>query len=412
MAKVHTVYLHFHDEDMSKEELNLRSLQFQYPDRPVLSSEVYKESGVFHDIFIENDEKINEVENKLILSFDTRGKAYGMLHWGDIPDMHYTAQGRGNGELVWGNNEYDYPHAAMMMYARCGYRRFFDSMLVTARHWMDIDIVYASDDEYRLYGAVTHSAGHTSGAVDISHEWVEGLLDYYHATGERFAYETAIGTGKNIVKRLTLPKYHKKGEINARETGWALRALVALYKETNDREWLKDADFIVQHFKDWKEEYNGWLAPYTDHTVIRVPFMISIAVASLMRYYEIEPREDIKKMIIDAVDDMTENCILENGLFYYKELPSLRRDATNTTILEALAAAFKITGDKKYIEYGKTLFRTFVNMPPAGNFSSGKQIHGDALVSSGPGAKGIAQAFYPVMSYYVTAVREKINIYR
>lgn len=404
MAKTHTFFLHLHDSTVDKTTLNQRSLHLQMPDRPILDSSVYERSNIYNAIF--TDQKIDFVERGLINMADRRGKAYGILHWGDAPDSGYTEQGRGGGGLVWTNNEYDFPHAMMQMYARTGERRMLDYLLVAARHWMDIDVCHYSPDPLRQDAQITHSANHVSGEVEISHEWVQGLLDYYHQTGDTFAYDTAIRTGKNILRWLDEPRYHKKGEINARETGWALRSLVALYKETNDPSWLEKADFIVGHFEEWKELYGEWLAPYTDHSVIRVPFMIAIAVGSLMRYYKIKPEEKIKNMVIDAVDDMVEHCILENGLFYYKELPSLRRLGNNTLVLEALVYAYELTGDKKYLEAGIPTFESYFER--VSGLSQNKKKVGDAIWVTGQGPKGFAQSFYPIVSFYVTAVKNNI----
>lgn len=405
MAKTHRLFLHFHGPEESIQDLNIRSLQMQLPDRPVLETKVYENAGVFDHIFVDN--KIYEVENALIAKADGRGKAYGILHWGDAPDPGYTEQGRGNGEPVWTNNEYDFPHAAMLMYARTSERRMLDYLLVTAQHWMDVDVCHYSPDPLRHNAQITHSAFHVSGDVEISHEWVEGLLDYYHMTGEATAYETALNIGENILYHLRQPRYQKKGEINARETGWALRSLVALYKETYDEKWLESAEMIIGHFESWKEEYGGWLAPYTDHTAIRVPFMISVAVGSLMRYYRIRPEERIKNMIVDAVQDMVDNCILENGFFYYKELPSLRRLGTNTLVLEALTNAYELTGDVNFLKQGLVTFNnTIKNDQGFPGFS--KQIKGDALIIKGPGPKGFAQSFYPIVTFYVAALKAGI----
>ena len=63
-------------------------------------------------------------------------------------------------------------------------------------------------------------------------------------------------------------------------------------------------------------------------------------------------------MLIRAIDDIVENCTLDNGLFYYKELPSLSRNGNNTLLLESLAIAYELTGDKKYLEYGFKTFET------------------------------------------------------
>ncbi len=409
MAKTHTLFVHLHSGKETQQELNIRSLQFQMPDRPYIDMEVYRSAKVFPEIFLDKAEQIPEIEEAFIRRMDTRGKAYGILHWGDVPDMHYTKQGRGNGELVWCNNEYDFPHTAMLMYARTGERRMMDYLLVAARHWFDIDICRATDDEYRMFAQIIHSARHVSGKVEISHEWVEGLFDYYHLTGDKFAYDSAIEIGNNIKKNLKLPRYHKNGEINARETGWALRALVALYNETNDESWLDDAEFIIGHFKSWKEKYGLWLAPYTDHVAIRVPFMIAIAVSSLMRYYEIRPNIEIKNMIIEAVDDMVENCLLSTGLFYYKELPSLKRNGNNTTVLEALAYAYKLTGRTKYLDAGIKTFLKCIR-ENVGAYDGDKYEKDGAVIVTGKSSKGIAQSFIPVASFYYALVKAGIRI--
>lgn len=404
MSKVSTMYIYLHNNSVTKEDINIKCLDLEYKSYGRLNSKVYEKSGVFPDIFLEDNEKDYAVEKNLIFRFDTRAKAYGMLSYGDGADMHYTSQGRGNGEIVWCNNEYDFPHAAMLMYVRYPERRFLDYMLVSARHQMDIDVCRASDDEYRIGGMITHSAKHITGSVDISHEWVEGLLDYYHITGDKFAYDTAILIGDNIKKRLTLPRYHNEGEINARETGWALRAFVALYKETYDDKWLEDCDFIVGHFEIWKKRYGKWLSPYTDHSLIRIPFMISIAINSLMRYYSVNKDSKIKDMVLEAIDDIIDNCLLDNGLFYYKELPSLQRLANNPSVLEALSYAFELTGDKKYLLAGMETFKGYVSSG-VGNYAYEKKKSGNCVILSGSSPKGISQGFLPVVKFYTLLQR-------
>src|SRR5690606_9938854 len=113
---------------------------------------------------------------------------------------------------------------------------------------------------------------------------------------------------------------------------------------------------IVDHFETWKNNYGAWMSAYTDHTVVRVPFMVGVAVNSLMRFYQIKPQERIKHMIIDAIDDLIAHTYLEDeGMFIYKELPSLIKIGTvNPTILESLSYAYEFTGDRKYLEMGKT----------------------------------------------------------
>ena len=323
-----------------------------------------------------------------------------MLNWGDTIDWNYTRQGRGGGEPVWLNNEYDFPHACALMYMRTGIRRYLDFCMVHAGHWMDVDVCHYSGDSLKLGGLVEHTNGHViNGVMAPSHEWVEGFLDYYHLTGDERGLETALGIGENIMKFLDTPAYAVAGESSARETGWALRALTALYVETGNEKYKSRCDRIVGYFEKWYEDYGCFAAPYTDNTLIHVGFMISVAVGSLMRYYRINKTDELKELIMLAVDDILDNCLLDCGLFYYKELPSLARLGNNTLLLEAMAAGYELTGDRKYLEAGLATMRRTL-MEPHKYVGGDKQIIGDALVWAGDSTKNFAQSFYPIAYYY------------
>lgn len=403
MAREQRVMYYFHSSDEDLQSINNRTIIYQMPDKPVVSPEVFKNAGVYPDVFAEGYNY--DIELFLMSKADEHSRAYGMMSWGDSPDMGYTAQGRGNGALVWTNNEYDFPHACALQYARTGTRRFLDYVLVTAQHWMDVDVCHYSSDPLIYGGQYEHCHGHILGKhIACSHEWVEGLLDYYHFTGNRDAYNTAIGIGKNILRLLETPMFHNVGEANARETGWALRSLTALYIETNDEKWLEKCDWIVGHFEEWENKYGLWLAPYTDNTAIRVVFMISVAVGSLMRYYRVHPQEKIKAMILRAVRDLCDNARLENGLFYYKELPSLKRLGNNPLILEALTIAYELSGDEEYIRAGLPTLKYVMSYKAAG-LSFNKRIEEDSLIQGAMGTKSFAQLMIPVTVFYVAADR-------
>ena len=398
MAKEQNFLIHWHSPETHIWEIDNRSLIYQMPDRPYIAPQIFKESGAMLDVF--PDKYDEDVEIALMAKADGHSRCYGMLNWGDTVDMGYTVQGRGGGTPVWSNNEYDYPHACALMYARTGVRRFLDYLIVAAKHWMDVDVCHYSSNPLRIGGQWEHTAGHCKNGVMVcSHEWVEGLLDYYHFTGDERGYETAVGIGENVLRLLETPMYQVPGEANARETGWALRTLIALYVETNDKKWLTKCDWIIDSFKKWEEEYGDWLSPYTDNTAIRVGFMISVAVGSVMRYYRVFPREDVKQMLIHAVDDLVENCYMDNGLFYYKELPSLARNGNNTLLLESLAIAYELTGDASYLKYGLKTFRKTINEASGGAVGI-KTITDDAVICKGDSGKSFAQSFIPLTTYY------------
>ena len=407
MSREQRMQLHFHSADESLEALDSRSLIYQMPDRPWLDPEVYRDAGVCPDIFLSADQTDPEVETALINRCDAHSRSYGMLNFGDAPDMNYTRQGRGKGMLVWTNNEYDFPHACALEYMRTGERRFLDYVIAAANHWMDVDVCHYSTNPLRVGGQWEHCRKHVLDSTMVcSHEWVEGLLDLYHFTGDERALRTALGIGENVRRLLDTPEYQVHGESNARETGWALRSLTALYIETSDPKWLEKAEWIVGQFRAWTEDYGGWVAPYTDNTLIRVPFMIAVAMGSLYRYYQVFPKEDVKALLLAAADDLIGNAMTPSGLFFYKELPSLNRLGNNTMVLEALTIAYDLSGDIRYLKAGLPTFRKDI-AGRSGIIGEKKVMEGTVILDNDP-PKHFAQSFIPLAVYYKAAAEAGI----
>ncbi len=401
MAITQKVMFHLHGGE-SLFEINNRSIIYQMPDRPAVSPDVFKEADVYPHIFTEK--KVNDIEIFLINKADEHSRCYGMLCWGDSPDFGYTNQGRGGGELVWTNNEYDFPHSCAMMYARTGIRRYLDYVLVAGKHWQDVDICHFSDDPLEMNGQYEHTNRHNHGEViACSHQWVEGLFDYYHFTGDKDAYDAAVKIAENVTRLLDTPQFKFKGETTARETGWALRTLTATYLETNDEKWLEKCSFIVDHFEQWEKEKGHWLSSYMDNVSIRVVFMISVAIVSLMKYNRVRPQKRIEDMIMRAVDDMLENCLLDNGLFYYKEIPSLKRLGNNPIILEALSIAYELSGDVKYLKAGVPTLKYIMSISAASGHMGGKKLIEGVVMNGTVGTKGFAQMMAPITCFYTYA---------
>ncbi len=405
MAKTHRLQLHFHGPDESIDLLDARTLQYQMPDVPLVSPHAFRQADVFPGIWV--DKPIGRVERVLLDLADQRTFAYGMLHWGDGPDRGYTSQGRGAGKLVWTNNEYDVPHAAMQLFARTGERRFLDYLFVTAEHQMNIDVCHLSDDPLRHGGQVIHSADHVTLGCSPCHEWVEGLIDYYHQTGDRFAWATAVGIGQNVLRHLEKPQLRQPAGAATRVTGWALRTLVALYRETGETCWKDPADRIANQFAEWYQRYGGWVAPYTSHTLVRVPFMMAIAACSCMRYWRVTGDEKVKELIIAAMRDMVDHCLMPDGRFYYKELPSLQRRGAGTYVLEALACAWELSGDEAFLEAGMVTFEESLAsaVSDKGEWNGEKfEADGGVVVPRGAGPKAFGATFMPLMAFYRAVV--------
>ena len=112
--------------------------------------------------------------------------------------------------------------------------------------------------------------------------------------------------------------------------------------------------------------------------------MMSLTVNSLARYLHIEDDERVRALIVATVDDMLEHCIGPDGIFYYKELPSLRRVAPTPHVLEALTYAYRISGDERYL---KIAARNFAALLESTDTSSGgpKWVDSSGAVVKGRG---------------------------
>jgi hypothetical protein len=403
VAKTHRMQFYFHDNSLDLDDIVVQSLQFQYPDVGMLPEAWYRDSSVWENLFPEN--KCQAVEQGLINIADGRNQGLGMMHWGDGPDHGYTQQGRGKGELVWTNNEYDFPHAMFLLFAKTGERRFRDTGLVAAQHWVDVDFCHHSDDPMKMGGQPIHTAGHVTGGVTPSHEWTEGLLDFYHMTGKREAYEKAVSIADNMLFQLASPKFSKLGGFAARETGWAMRGLVAVYNETRDEKYLTACTRIAEQFLAWKNDLGAFLAPYTSHTQVRVPFMISIAVNALHRYYVATKDDRIPDLIAEEMGDMLDYCMMPDGRFFYKELPSLHRRAGSSREMEALCHAYELSGEKRFLDQALRMMENTVARGIGGS-RGGKRIIkdmvGDTVLFDGAGPKTFASFYVPFMSAYKT----------
>ncbi len=398
MAKTHRLQLHFHAPDAPLQDLSGRSLQFQLPDRPALDRAWYREHNPWRERFFPAalPARLLTLLNNL---HDGRPKALGMMHFGDAPDAGYTNQGRGRGETVFVNNEYDRPHCCTLYYALTGQRRVLDSALVTARHWLDVDLCHHHPDPLLHGGLKIHTRYHGTGRVTPSHEWTEGLLDYYVLTGRREALDAAVGVAENILRHMDQPHMRQPGASSVREGGWALRALVGMWVATGEQRWRDEARGIIDRFLAWAAEYGALLAPYTSHSMPRVPFMIFLTVNSFARYLLIEPdNEAVKKLVVDVVDDVIEHCLGPDGIFYYKELPSLRRTAPTPHALEALTYAYRITDKDHYLRLAARQFAAMGSAPAGGGGVKQADASGAVLVGSG-GGRNFADRYTSVLLF-------------
>lgn len=405
VAKTSRFYLYFHEVELEDRMLVDRVHQFEMPPLPVLEPEVYMDAAVF-DPYVSNRYH-HETERFLYRYVDSRAKGLGILNFGDGPEWEYIKQGRSKGELIWINNEYDMPHNFMVMLARTGDRRYFDYMKAAAEHWYDVDFCHYSGQTNRTGLLYTHSVDHVSGQPVPSHQWVEGFLDYYHLTGNPCGLEAANSIGQGLLELMELPIYHATATVEPREIGWAMRAFMALYRETWEQRWLKACESIVDIYLKWAKELGTWTTPYPDNYMDRVPFMMHVGIVGLYQYYQVCRSEDIKKTIITVVDDIIRYCYIPRAdVFFGKQFPAVRFLNLNGMVLESLAIAYELTGEQIYMEKGLGMFKwiTKENQPPLYDFSKYKYDEYTVIYDCPSGPKRCAQTLLPLLHYYDRAV--------
>jgi hypothetical protein len=161
---------------------------------------------------------------------------------------------------------------------------------------------------------------------------------------------------------------------------------------------------LVEVFTRWRDELGGLIAPYTSHTLVRVPFMISVAARGLLAYHALRPDPRIPPLVVSEVDAMLEECLGPEGIFWYKGLPSLHRPHANPLLLGLLAQTYRLTGQRRYLEVALTQMRWIMRAGGSGP-STGGGVQSGAFLKNGrsPGPKEFAQSFLPTMELYVAA---------
>lgn len=353
-------------------------------------------------------------ERFLYRFIDSRAKGLGILNFGDCPEWEYVKQGRSKGVDIWINNEYDMPHNFAVMFARTGDRRYFDYMVAAVRHWMDVDFCHFSEEPYHKGLLYTHSVEHISGQPVPSHQWVEGFLDYYHLTGDMQGLETALEIGESLLSLIKLPIYNRPGQIEPREIGWALRALLSLYQETGEEKYLSACTPIVTTYVKWAELFGSWSSPYPENYLDRVPFMMHVGLVGLYSYYRLCGGEDVKKTLLVVINDILSECLdTRLNMFLGKQHPSIRYQNLNGMVLESLEIGYELTSDVNYLKKGLGMFSwiTRENQPPIYDFSKIKRDDFTVIYNCPVGPKRCAQTLIPLLRYYTAAMEENLLPY-
>jgi len=244
------------------------------------------------------------------------------------------------------NHEYDFIACALKEYARTGHLEIFKLAKAAAEHMMYVDFVPYSADPWKEGGVPAHCAYHNTGAAYPSHMWVEGLLLYHLMTGDRYALHVAMRVGDFFLKYIA--ERFQVVEGTARETGWTLVALGALYDITHEERYLAGAKKVVDRYLDAGPEafFPG------DAT-----FCIGVAMIGFDRLRPFYRGAEIERFIPAVLDYLMENRCDELGIFdYWFDAERGSFYWIQAHLPEALNIGYRLTGDARYLKAAWRLY--------------------------------------------------------
>ncbi len=213
---------------------------------------------------------------------------YGWRNFGDIYADHESHRYQGKDIFVSHyNNQYDFLMGAALQFLKTGDQRWFDLLIDGARHTIDIDIYHTDGDRiefnhglfwhtdhYREAGLSTHRtySGHGmkkeerkryGGGPCNEHIYTTGLLYYYLLTRDVMAYKAIMEIAQWVIdmdrgrasllgvfdesptgkaSSTVFQDYHGPG----RGAGNSINALLDAYEITNNRQYIKKAEELIQ----------------------------------------------------------------------------------------------------------------------------------------------------------------------
>lgn len=265
----------FAENAAEPEQLKELWAETNLPVIPVVPADWYAETGALGPIAVPGRDEgaIFEAWDEFMdqslaahLERQATQREFGFLNYGDW----FGERGRN-----WGNNEYDNAHGFFMQFARTGQRDYFRAALSQARHQADVDIMHAYPDPYYVGVNHAHAIGHTGMATQLSphgtvsymeahggwngHTWTEGMVDAWWMSADPVVMEAAILVAEHLAWAIATNEELSMSITAPRRHGWAIKALVALYRSTADPVYLQAAEDLAVASLESRHESGIWV---------------------------------------------------------------------------------------------------------------------------------------------------------
>ncbi len=326
---------------------------------------------------------------------------YGYLDWGDV--LATWEEGadawRFKGRWGWCNSEWDPRHAVWLHFLRTGERSFFDLAEAMTRHSLDVDTChYQPLRPYWVGGCYRHSMDHFGDEPCASHTFIDNWTDFYYLTGDGRAREVIEEAGAFFLNyRWTEdPRY----SFSLRSIANVLRGLLYAYEVTGQARFMQRAEAVYDVIARGQNADGSWHKRFQISTEDKLPDQAPYGMATEGSTLAVEmgtapPFSDeeyralggsftaLKKVLPYVEQKGYQTHYLLIGLELMHRLTD--RDDVGQTYLRAvdwfcggpgafsadvalgqhyygslcgsLARAYRLTGEQRYLEVGRTVLR-------------------------------------------------------
>jgi len=360
-AKTHEIILRF-GEPAAQYDTKALMAWLNKPLMAITTPRQYIGSGVFGTFLPADYTKWGDAEDYLLKSAENSEKSradqnlYGVRNYGDTSGIRFYVP-------IYYNLEYDIILGSMVQYARTGKRIYFDESNIMAWHFMDVDVLHASNDPLNEKGQHMHFTDHAKGETHAGHCTVEGLWHYYMFTGEPRAGDVATGIADWYSKIAAWKNFLDFRDDEERTIGWALKGLVSSYRATLNPRYKLAAQMIVEQSIAGQDKDTGnwdhYLYPNEDkHRPTCLggkPWMVGIILQGMKRYDEEFHDPRVQKLILNAAD-----WIIWSNYVYMTcsdAIPSM----ASATHFDGLTYAWELSGKRYYLDEALKGFNNTLN---------------------------------------------------
>ncbi|HVF09431.1 MAG TPA: beta-L-arabinofuranosidase domain-containing protein [Abditibacteriaceae bacterium] len=253
-------------------------------------------------------------------------------------------------EPAWSNNEYDAIHALCSEIMRNTRHDLWPTLRHFARHNIEVDFVYYSDDPWQHHGSPAHAAWHNMASAYPSHMWTQGLLEYYCLSGDPDALEVAVKLGDTILRNFQDPERRKTLWGFNREVGWPLLALVCLADLTGEERFWVQLEEFVEYLIAFDRQSNREPVKLSgvnprhsmDRQIAGSYFGYASMVEGLNLYANLRNHAGLRDWLVDLLMRLKDAMWQAQGA----------GGGSSFLLLQGMAIGYELTGDQDFLRVG------------------------------------------------------------